>query len=259
MRFVGVDLAWSYRNPSAAVALAWQEGIASPLAWEPALESDDQLLAFIGRVAEDGPALVAVDAPLVVPNETGARPCDLAVSRAYRRQQAGAHPANRRRLGPRVRGEELVARLGGLGFVHSPVVRPQAPVRQVVEVYPHPATVELFSLPRTLKYKARRDRPYPLRWRELERYRTLLRSLAGREPPMEAGLFLAELDPVGRRGRSLKRCEDLLDALFCAYLALHIWYWGEAGYRRFGDLATGYILVPVRPELTDRGTPAGLG
>lgn len=114
-------------------------------------------------------------------------------------------------------------------------------------MYPHPGMVELFGLEKTLKYKARRDRPSAVRWEEFERLKGLLASLARGEPAMEADRLLAGVTVRGLRGRELKRVEDLLDALFCAHIALHLWYWGKTGYRCFGDLNTGYILVPVQP------------
>jgi predicted RNase H-like nuclease len=46
------------------------------------------------------------------------------------------------------------------------------------------------------------------------------------------------------KGLALKRYEDTLDALFCAYLAWHCWRWGKARNECFGDLAHGYIVVP---------------
>jgi predicted RNase H-like nuclease len=133
-------------------------------------------------------------------------------------------------------------------FIHSPHVQRKRPVRQVVEVFPHPAMIELFGLPKILRYKARPGRSQALRWRELRRFRELLFRLACAEPAMEGEAILRAAEPWGKRGKELKALEDLLDALFCAYIGLHLWYWGPAGYRLFGDEKTGYILVPVRPN-----------
>ena len=246
MRFVGLDLAWSPRNPSGGVVLGWEGERARPLAWQEALGPDEEITAFIrdGLAAE--PGLIAIDAPLLVPNETGTRPCDLALSQAYRQKEAGALPANRRRLGPRPRGEELVHRLSDLGFTLSPRVPPRQPVRQVIEVYPHPAAVELFGLKKTLKYKARKGRSLETRRRELSRYRQLLASLRAHKPPLGADKLLRRIEVAALRGGALKRAEDLLDALFCAYIALYIWWHGPDGYRVFGDETNGFILVPIR-------------
>lgn len=247
MILIGLDLAWSLANPSAAVALRWDGRTGRPILWADSLRSDEEILGFVAKGAKEGPALLATDAPLLVPNEKGARACDRKVSQFYRRAQALAYPANRKILGPVVRGEALVCKLERLGFRHSSQVERQKPVRQVVEVFPHPAAVELFGLPRILQYKARPGRPYELRWQELRRYQDLLGTLAESEPAMKANQLLGQ-DPRGLRGTKLKALEDLLDALFCAYIALHLWYWGPAGYRCFGNEKEGYILVPVRPN-----------
>lgn len=241
MRFVGIDLAWSDRNTSAAVALALEGDEGRLTAWEDGLGGDDEVYTFVREAVGEGPGLVAVDAPLLVPNEEGTRPCDLEVSREFRRYEAGGYPANRRRFGGRVRGEELVRSLEGEGFVHSPYIPKRTPVRQVVEVYPHPASVRLFGLERTFKYKARPGRPIEFRLSEFRRYREHLRQL--RSPGLCAEEIL-RMDPEGLRGGALKRYEDLLDALFCAYIGLYCWYWGQDGYQVFGDLETGYVVVP---------------
>lgn len=256
MRFIGLDLAWSARNPSGGVVLGWDGGRAWPLAWSSALRDDAEVLAFVLNGTDGEGALVAVDAPLVVPNERGTRGCDRALSAAYRRAEAGAYPANRSRLGPVVRGEALLAQLQAHGFTQGPRVERGRAVRQVVEVYPHAAAVELFGLPRTLKYKARPGRTLEFRWGEHERLKELLSTLSRRTPALDAASLLHGLRIHGERGRRLKAAEDLLDALLCAYTALHLWTWGEEGYRAFGDRETGYILVPIP---ISRGRPAARG
>src|SRR6266536_2225699 len=148
---IGIDLAWSPRNPTgAAVIRGGADGGA--LGGTALLGDLDAIVGFVERQAEAGPAIVAVDAPLRVPNERGQRPAEAAISRAFGRYQAGAYPANGQRLTFEgiVRGEALVAMLEERGFVHKPTVAEGEPVRQVVEVFPHPAMIALFGLQRTL-------------------------------------------------------------------------------------------------------------
>lgn len=248
MHFVGIDLAWSYRNPSAIVVLEGERAIA----WNERIRSDEEILAFLKETVGKGPALVAVDAPLIVPNESGFRPCDRELALAFRHCEAAPYPANRRRFGGKVRGEELVRKLAAEGFVHSPIIEPRKDTRQVVEVYPHPASVALFGLERTIKYKVRPGRPPELRKAELSRYTALLRGLEKAFPPLHAPQILSrELSPL--KGRGLKAFEDLLDALFCAYIALYCWTFGPKGYRIFGDMGEGYIIVPVALNKTGQG------
>lgn len=47
-------------------------------------------------------------------------------------------------------------------------------------------------------------------------------------------------------GTALKRTEDKLDALTCAYVAYHAWKHGPGHSRVFGDAESGYVLVPWR-------------
>jgi predicted RNase H-like nuclease len=132
-------------------------------------------------------------------------------------------------------------------------------VRQIIEVFPHPATVSLFNLDRTLKYKARQGRSYGQRWRELGRLRNYLSELAIAEPPLRLPRSITAMTIEGQRGSRFKRAEDLLDAIVCAYSALHAWYWGPQGYAIYGDSRgsgeggnKGHILVPMTPDMRAR-------
>ena len=83
------------------------------------LGDDDAIVAWVRRWDAEAGAeglLLGVDAPLLVPNETGKRPCETELGRRFAKFQAGAHPANRTIFGDDVRGERLVARLAGSGY-----------------------------------------------------------------------------------------------------------------------------------------------
>lgn len=248
MRFIGLDLAWSVRNPTGAAVISGdaQQGT---LAASALLGGDDEVIAWVAEQAGPGPAIVAIDAPLVVPNQTGRRLAEAEIGQAFARFQAGAHPANRARLAVDgvVRGEALVTRLEQLGFVHAPEVRALAPVRQVLEVFPHPAMVALFDLQRTIKYKARPGRTLDTRLAEFRRLQTLMRGLTAPALVGADELLSHPLDfPVRAR---LKDYEDRLDGVFCAYIAHYLWRWGMARARVFGSLTLGSITTPVPPAM----------
>jgi len=247
LSYIGLDLAWSARNLSGAATLRGNaEG--ATLHGPPELLGDlDAIVAYVARQAEDGPALVAVDAPLRVPNLTGRRPAEAQLAAIFQRYDAGAHPANRRLLdrGDGVRGELLVARLEQLGFQYVAGLDAGASGRLITEVFPHPAMVALFGLARTLKYKVRQGRPHALRLTEWQRYQTYLLGLANADPPLRGHEALLALDVAGLRGAALKRYEDQVDALTCAYIALYGQRWGAARCRTFGDVKSGAIFTPV--------------
>jgi histidinol-phosphate phosphatase family protein len=258
MRFVGIDLAWSPRNRSGGVVLS-QEG--KVVQATGSLGDDDEVLDFAVKAIPAGlPGLIAIDAPLAVPNESGGRPCDRQVAAVFSRFEAAPYPANRRNLARYggLRAERIRQQLQQLGFRHDPLVTRRIPTRQVVEVFPHPATVSLFHLDRTLKYKARQGRGYSLRWRELSRLREHLRSLADGEPPLYLPPHVAQMPIEGLRGKAFKEAEDLLDAVVCAYSALYAWHHGPRGSAIYGpetaDAFTdeGHIVVPMTPSMWQR-------
>ncbi|HEU5099520.1 MAG TPA: DUF429 domain-containing protein [Roseiflexaceae bacterium] len=244
--FIGIDLAWSPRNPTGAAVLRGDTRGADLLDHR-LLGDDASIVAYIERHAGYGAAIVGVDAPLWVPNEAGRRPGEAELGRAFARYQAGAHPANRGRLAfdGVVRGEALVAALAEREFVHAPEVTAGAPVRQVIEVFPHPAMVALFGLQRTLKYKVKPGRSAEQRQAEWRRYQGYIAALAQADPPLRGHEQLIGQDVAALRGRRLKDYEDQADALMCAYIALYAFRWGAARCRIFGTFEEGYIYTPV--------------
>ena len=254
--FIGIDLAWSSRNPSGLAALHWDGAVAMLV--EPVPEAlayaDHEIADYIGKVAPQGGAVVAIDAPLTVPNETGRRPGEAELSRVFARFHAGAHPANRQRLsrynGGTVRGETLLAHLAALGIRHDPIMAPRQATRQAFEVYPHPAMVTLFQLHQVLKYKAKPTISHDQRLEAFRRYQRHLGHLRKTPPKLTLPKALLSEAHLVKRGKALKAYEDQLDAVFCAYLALYYWWWGTARCRIFGDIEQGYIVAPVDERVT---------
>ena len=200
---------------------------------EVSLGDDDEIVAWIEGHA---PTTVGIDAPLLVPNAEGMRPCERELQRVYGSRGAGAHPANRRllqRTSGRVRGEDLAARLPDhrdpwAGWSGT-----------LLEVYPHPALVEAFDLDRRLRYKRVPAAERPDRLRDL---RAHVERLAGARPPLSGPTVEIPAD-VG--GRAAKAVEDRLDARICAWVAL-VWdVRGPGGIRLFGDAASGHVAVPT--------------
>lgn len=249
--FIGIDLAWSRRNPSGGAVI--RDG--ALLVSTGDLGSDEEIVDFIRQWLPDGAAaVIGVDAPLRVPNQTGSRDCDRELSTDWRRFEAGALPANRRLLENQggVRGENLVSMLRTCCGVDECAGVPRRTERRIVcEVYPHPAHISLFGLSKTLKYKARKGRTVAYRRCELERYQNYLLSLAIGDPPLSGGLNdLPATDLHLLRGRALKAHEDRLDAITCAYIAWYLWHHGPERTHVYGDLESGHILVPMTSDIS---------
>lgn len=247
-RYFGVDLAWGQRNRTGLAVL----DDAGRLLESASVRTDAEIVAFVGRHVTD--TLVAgVDAPLVVPNETGQRPCEALVGRSFARFGAGAYPANRGNPSfmPQPRGARLAAEMG---WDMDPSTPPGVGQRVCIEVYPHPAMVSLFPLDYVIPYKLKRGRELPAL---KDAYGRLLNHLE-----VTCGSVLALADSArwsalrstatsAVRKSELDAIEDEIDAIFCAYLA---WLWATAREKMvvLGDYATGYIVTPTPPPSTAR-------
>lgn len=254
MLFIGIDLAWGALNPTGGAILRDQQLVAAT----GTLTDDDAILGFITAHLEPAEgAIVAIDAPLRVPNLTGARRCDQELSAEWRSYEAGALPANRRLLAVDgvVRGEALVARLAATaGFQETAPIPHQTTGRFVAEVFPHPAHVALFGLDKTLKYKARSNRTLAERQIAFRHYQAALTKLRTAVPPLHGADDLLAVNVTQLTGRRLKVYEDTLDALTCAYVAAYLWHHGPSQGRVYGDVASGHILTPLPPAATAPAT-----
>lgn len=238
-RFLGLDLAWSERNPSGLAAL--DEG-GHLLDVRADLRDDAAILAWI-RAQLGTCGVIGIDMPTIVRNADGIRPCERAVGAVFRTANAAPHPANLRRFPDGGRARRIIDALRPAGVIEALDVCPRDPRIVALEIFPHPAHVRLFALDRIFGYK-KKARPWPTVLAEWSRYRAALATLAAADPPLLLGATIPET--VGSRG--YKRWDDTLDAISCAYVAAFIWRWGmqPPHVRVFGDLHTGYIVIPDR-------------
>lgn len=261
MYFVGVDLAWSPRRSSAAVSAAGDGRGAEVTGWQEHLMGVRDIVQFIEDEVGDSPALVAIDAPLVVPNSSGMRDCDVAAYSLLRSFKAGVLPVNRSNLGRYngFQGEALAVALLELGYSHRLGFHPRPSGHSFFEMYPHASAVALFHLPERLLYKSRGSRrPWSTR---LEAYRDLQRSLASLEssnPALSTPSELLHRDVAALKGDGLKAYEDLLDAILCAYTAYHSWYWEDSRSVVLGSLEGGYLVLPLDGRLREKLGSLGL-
>ncbi|MEA3229546.1 MAG: DUF429 domain-containing protein [archaeon] len=247
MLFVGIDLAWSPKNKS-GIAVIKGDKEKGELICKDILCSDNDIVDYVTGEVNRKNALVAIDAPLTVPNREGRRVAEDITGMLFRKYNAGAYPANRTRLGQwsdgKIRGEEIVRLLEDTGFRHDPYIEKYEKTRNVFEVYPHPSMVVLFGLDRILRYKAKPKRDYEFRWNEFERFQDYLKKLDGAKPSLALPEELTEKNVRRLRGNALKDYEDLLDSVFCAYIAYYGWV-NPDRCAILGNTKDGYIFTPV--------------
>jgi predicted RNase H-like nuclease len=206
-----------------------------------------------------------VDAPLVVRNEKGQRPCETQVGQRYGRWKVSANTTNVR--SPRLAGVRFL-NLAGLSRWRYSDGRDGPPRggRFMSETYPYATLVgaaELGYDTERPRYKRKPPRLPAAQWRteRAANCDTLIRrlgQLADADPPL-----LLQSHPVTRElaeqqspvsDAAYKHREDLIDALLCAWTAS---LWARHGFARcqvlgLPDNANGdpaaTIVVPARPE-----------
>jgi predicted RNase H-like nuclease len=260
---VGIDAAWTAGQPSGValvverhrgwtcvgVAPSYSEfvrlGSGGSVDWlAPAVTGGEadaaELLAAADRLAPGTEVcVVAVDMPLAHGRILGRRASDDAVSREFGGRGCGTHTPSESRPGPIA--DRLHRSFAERGFVLATAATRGE--RCLIEVYPHPALLELMRSAYRLPYKAARARRYwpeadPAERRErlLREWRRILRALRSRISGIDLPLP-AEPPAHGR----MKRYEDALDALVCAWVGIEF-VLGRA--RAYGD-GDAAIWIPA--------------
>jgi predicted RNase H-like nuclease/ppGpp synthetase/RelA/SpoT-type nucleotidyltranferase len=234
VHYIGVDLAWGLNRPTGIAVLDAD----ARLVHVTTVRTDDEIAESLAPYVE-GPCVAGIDAPLVVVNPTGSRPAEQALTRDFRRFEAGTHPSNtgKPEFADGTRGGRLCERLG------LDLDPDSTADRRAIEVYPHPATIVLFDLDRTLKYKQKQGRDLELLRRELLRLIDHTAGLVDVGGPDGTWAALRAAVVGARRKSDLRVVEDQVDAVVCAYVALFSDRWPERT-TTYGDLATGYIVTP---------------
>jgi predicted RNase H-like nuclease len=243
--FIGIDLAWrSDTNHTGGAVLAGDQSGVALRKLSEGLTTLSKVRAFI-QLHTQVDSVVAIDAPLIIRNPKGQRPCEKEIGHRFGAAHASAHTSNLE-LYPDAGSVKLANHLQEQGFQHCP--EPHGRFlggKWFFEVYPHPAHVVLFERSRIIKYKKGR---VSSRKRGLHEFRESIRHfLCPSTPPLmddsqHHSLLERPLDDM--KGSALKHYEDILDATFCAYLAAYFWAWSYERNEMIGTREMGYIINP---------------
>jgi len=252
MKFIGIDLGWS-SGASGLCCLNWQNNQLELIECDRQQSLNDILTWLDTQISPTEPAIIAVDAPTIIANLTGMREPDKLTHKHFGRYHAGCYPANLSRPFAQ-KTVEFGLCLEARGFVHAPIMEAQKLGRYQIEVYPHPATINLFKLNRIIKYKKGKLAERQLELMKLCQY--IIDILPNLEPSLNlansptknprSSAFIcgSNLPDIPTSIATLKALEDQLDALLCAYIGAHWWYWGIERNLVLGDRTTGYIVIP---------------
>jgi predicted RNase H-like nuclease len=238
---LGIDAAWTMTEPS-GVALAIEDGGWRLAATAPSYDafirtargeplsvgrqrgsSPDAgaLLAAARIISKSAVDLVAVDMPLSREPITSRRASDRAVNVAYSSRWCSTHTPSTVR--PGAISDSLREDFNAAGY---PLRTTSAAAPGLMEVYPHPALVELAKSAKRLTYKYGKARDYwpdlvpgDRKARVIETWRVIAELLESKIAGVVAMLPIPSLDA---KGWEMKAFEDQLDAVVCAWVAIEV-------------------------------------
>lgn len=254
---LGIDAAWTLTEPS-GVALVERDGVNWRLvrvaASYQAFLSDNHPVGARHRGSTPDPQtlilktveligrpmdVVAIDMPLSINPITGRRMSDNAISSLYGSKHAGTHTPSLSRPGQI--SDELTLGFAQIGY---PLLTTGRSFPALIEVYPHPALIELAKADRRLPYKHSKSRKYWPGDNILSRRQKLIGVWADivslLDLRIEGVASALALPNPSSRGFEMKAFEDCLDAVVCAWVGTCVLN-GTA--KPYGD-ETSAIWVP---------------
>lgn len=216
MYYIGIDLAWTYKNETGVSVFKDQTCIFC----DAKVYSDERLVEIIMRYQ---PCIVSIDAPLVVKNETKGRTVDsLVMKTAINSRYLKLYATSRSymlRVFNAIRGENLLAMTGmTLGT-------------DILETYPTGIFLSLFPEQYESRYKISSRLP-------LDELVSNSQSLIHQ---MHKLGFVFELHYLGTTKKAYKLFEDKLDSILCA---INSYYYHHGKSLVFED-ESGMITLPT--------------
>ncbi len=272
MAILGIDAAWTAAQPRGVALVSstdgnWRlifagssyrhflnhadEGLISTSRPSGSVAEAVALLSAAGKLAGAPVDLVAVDMPLSLEPITARRVSDNLVSAAYGARHCSTHTPSAVRPGKVSDDLRGSFERCGYGLLTKEVCLPG-----LLEVYPHPALVELMSTEKRLPYKQGKTRNYwptenpaNRRTKLFETWRTIVVHL---DQEISGASNALQLPPFEAPSWQLKAFEDMLDAVICAWVGICVF---EGTAVPFGDDISA-IWIP-RSELlaTRRARP----
>ena len=264
MKFIGIDLAWTYKNETGLCIL---DGSGKIDYLDAQVYTDEDMVEIIKKYADED-LCIAVDAPLVLENETGAREADRLLSKAkINGNQVKLFMANRNffiKHYKQVRGEVLAGKIKKalddsgtrntkFGFLAKDNQN------TLIETFPTGIICGLFPEIYPVKYKVKGKVPYADSNAAL--HKILKRICQIERDENKVNGLIEHFDFEDKKNirekvtrKTHKHIEDKMDAFLSAY-GLYSIYKGEADPLSFGEIHDGFITIPVKKHKTSEPVP----
>ena len=241
--YMGLDLGWTPRDSSGGVVLEPTDDGGVRVVSAESLRSHEDTLRWITRNRGRAVCTLAVNAPIIVENLSGARPCDRQLLEHFSRFRIDEYANNTVSAShPRTMGRALMR----MGFDPNP----QTEGDRIIETHTQAAQVLLFGVDRPVRLKAG---PIGARKEAVARLREMIteRLYDGR-PMLDDSQALSQMMDAhlpDLNGTRLGELEERLEALLAGYVAAYLGQNGTPSCAFLGDMDRGYILLPDPSKL----------
>jgi predicted RNase H-like nuclease len=242
MKFIGIDLAWTYKNETGVCVIS-ENGEIELLS--SAILSNEDLIAIIKSYNHE-PVCVAIDAPLIVNNENGSRDAERSLmSNKINGFNLSLFTASRNFLTKtygEIRGEVLL----NIILREIPDIRVDTTVIEgkssIVETFPTAVCCGAFPDIFPVKYK--KKVPYKESRYQMKRLLDRLRILEEKEGFVYNLISKLQIDELELTSKNHKHIEDKVDAFLSAY-CVYLIHKKIATRMTFGNIKDGFITIPI--------------
>ena len=240
MKFIGIDLAWTYKNES---GLCVMDESGEVITMESEVFSDDDIVDIIKKYSDET-LHIAVDAPLLVNNETGSRQAERDLQRGrINGHRLFAFHSSRSFLNKTykdIRGETLSQLI--IDNIPDISIRFHEYESSIIETFPTGIVSGLFPDIFPVKYKRKKGMTFE---ETVEQMQILSERICLLEYQGLISGFNGKFNVDGKQitRKIHKHLEDKLDSVLCA-LGMYMIHQGLAEARTFGTDTDGFILIP---------------
>jgi predicted RNase H-like nuclease len=252
--FIGFDSAWAgnKKAPGAICSLSY-DGDKFFDFHEPRLVGFHKAKQFVGSVSRGRRlAIVAIDQPTIVPNETGMRDAEKVAASVISWIGGGVQPANRARTKMFGDGAPVWKFLRNTRVKENPEKSRSAKRgRFIMEVFPALA-LPAFNPKFYGRHKAPKYNPANRKKFRKDDWNAVVATVVREALSTGSKSFISWCQKLSRIAKPRKHHQDELDAAICLLIAIR---W-QNGKRKesvmIGDLKNGYIVAPTNPEVRAR-------
>lgn len=262
MYILGVDCAWTEKEPSGIALVEYQPSIGANLIklgrsydefysdeidWNTKVHGNaPDFTSLLQYCTNNGWSvdLITLDIPLASELIRGRRSCDSEISKFYGGKGASVHSPNADRPGEIALS--IYEQLNDSGFCWNGKL---SDAKVFIEVYPHASIIELLNLDYRLPYKAQKKNKYWPKASLEERNSKIIDNLNLLKEGISTHINgVPEMLPILNADvkytmRYLKGYEDVLDALICAITGIH---YCKGSIRSFGKTEEKIWVVETK-------------